>query len=333
MSPRFLAALWSRCLWRVHPCGFPSSHKWDGSFRPPKNIGHYLTSGFSMSSTSRATGARCTSHSLARCTCAGMPCLWRPVTQFGGVAPRGCIMPNCRSENVSPKRVCSQLPSSNGPVKASRRLNLGMRLLASGLLGGGVLVFWFILRAEKQRKQKLERIEQLKKMSVGQGDFSLVDHTGQPRTKKDFLGHWVLLYFGFTHCPDICPDELQKMTSVIQLLDQDITLPLVQPVFVTVDPERDNVDAVARYVKEFHPRLMGLTGSPEKVKEAGKAYRVYYSAGPKDEDNDYIVDHTVIIYLLNPDGLFTDYYNRSKTDVNMAKSIKHHMQTYTSIIS
>ncbi|KAJ1162452.1 hypothetical protein NDU88_002920 [Pleurodeles waltl] len=248
--------------------------------------------------------------------------------QFGGYVQLGLVKSECRH-----KRAFSQLPSPKGSTKTGGYPRLGMRLLATGVLGGGVLAFWLAVRAEKQRKQKMERIEQLKKLSVGQGDFSLVDHTGKPRTKKDFLGQWVLLYFGFTHCPDICPDELEKMASVINLLDQDHTLPQVQPVFVTVDPERDNVDAVARYVKEFHPRLIGLTGTTEKVKEAGKAYRVYYSAGPKDEDDDYIVDHTVIIYLLNPDGLFTDYYNRSKKDIDMVKSIKKHMQTYTSLFS
>lgn len=248
--------------------------------------------------------------------------------QFGGYVQLGLVKRECRLN-----RAFSQLPSSNGPVKTGGHLKLGMRLLATGVMGGGVLVLWLALHAEKQRKKKMERIEHLKKLSVGQGDFSLVDHTGQPRTKKDFLGQWVLLYFGFTHCPDICPDELEKLASVVNLLDQDSTLPQVLPVFVTVDPDRDNVDAMARYVKEFHPRLIGLTGTSEKVKEAGKSYRVYYSPGPKDEDDDYIVDHTVIIYLLNPDGLFTDYYNRSKKDVDMVKSIKKHMQTYTSLFS
>lgn len=189
------------------------------------------------------------------------------------------------------------------------------------------------MRREKRQREKLMRIEELKKVAVGQGDFRLLDHTGQPRSKADFVGSWVLLYFGFTHCPDICPESLEKVSRVVELLDQEARLPRVQPIFVTVDPERDDVKAVAKYVQEFHPRFLGLTGTPEQVQEAGRAYRVYYSAGPKDEDNDYIVDHTVIIYLLGPDGLFLDFYNRSKTEAQIAQSIKGHMDTYKSLLS
>ncbi|XP_069085549.1 protein SCO2 homolog, mitochondrial isoform X2 [Pleurodeles waltl] len=324
LLPKFFDAFWARGLWRLTPCASPTTFHWREPFRLCKDMSRHLSDGCSQTSKPETSlSTRSTASSLDRNISAR-----RTGMQFGGYVQLGLVKSECRH-----KRAFSQLPSPKGSTKTGGYPRLGMRLLATGVLGGGVLAFWLAVRAEKQRKQKMERIEQLKKLSVGQGDFSLVDHTGKPRTKKDFLGQWVLLYFGFTHCPDICPDELEKMASVINLLDQDHTLPQVQPVFVTVDPERDNVDAVARYVKEFHPRLIGLTGTTEKVKEAGKAYRVYYSAGPKDEDDDYIVDHTVIIYLLNPDGLFTDYYNRSKKDIDMVKSIKKHMQTYTSLFS
>ncbi|KAE8281134.1 Protein SCO2-like protein, mitochondrial Precursor [Larimichthys crocea] len=146
--------------------------------------------------------------------------------------------------------------------------------------------------------------------------------------QADFLGRWVLLYFGFTHCPDICPDELDKLSAVVSELDRDASLPPVLPVFITVDPERDDVPALARYVKDFHPRLIGLTGTPEEVKEAGRDYRVYASAGPKDEDGDYIVDHTILIYLVSPDGLFLDYYNRMKNQNQITESVRNHIQNY-----
>ncbi|KAG8440128.1 hypothetical protein GDO86_006066 [Hymenochirus boettgeri] len=210
-------------------------------------------------------------------------------------------------------------------------VSFGKRLAVTCIIGGAAISVWMYLQQEKKENQKLQRFQQLKNLAVGQGDFRLVDHTGHPRSKKDLRGKWVLLYFGFTHCPDICPDELQKMISAVSLLEKDSLLPPVLPVFITVDPERDNVEALAKYVSEFHPRLLGLTGSTEQVKQAAQAYRVYYSAGPKDEDNDYIVDHTIIIYLLNPDGLFTDYFNRGKTDQEIADSVRRHMNTYTSL--
>lgn len=223
--------------------------------------------------------------------------------------------------------------SSSQNPGSSPQIHLRTRLLITFLFAGGSVAAWLYLRAEKGQKEKLQRIEELKKLSIGQGDFHLVDHTGRARSKADFTGNWVLLYFGFTHCPDICPEELEKMSHVVELLDREEQLPRVLPVFVTVDPERDDVTAIAKYVREFHPRLLGLTGTPEQVREASRAYRVYYSAGPKDEDNDYIVDHTVIIYLLTPDGLFMDYYNRSKTEAQIAASIKGHMATYRSLFS
>eukprot|EP00061_Rhincodon_typus_P013204 g39430.t1 len=190
---------------------------------------------------------------------------------------------------------------------------------------------WYYVHLEKKQQEKVKRQEQLQKLALGQGDFNLLDHTGKSRTKKDFFGKWVLLYFGFTHCPDICPDELDKISSVVQILDVDRALPPVQPIFITVDPERDGVEEMARYIKDFHSRMIGLTGTPGQIKDLGKAFRVYYSAGPKDEDNDYIVDHTIIIYLLNPDGLFTDYYNRSKNDQEIAESIRSHMKNYVNL--
>ncbi|XP_075582328.1 LOW QUALITY PROTEIN: protein SCO2 homolog, mitochondrial [Pelecanus crispus] len=187
---------------------------------------------------------------------------------------------------------------------------------------------WLYLREEKAQRQRARRRAELRALALGQGDFQLLDQAGRARCKGDFRGQWVLLYFGFTHCPDICPEELEKLSRAVTLLEREPGLPPVQPLFITVDPERDDVAAVARYVRDFHPRLLGLTGSPEEVRAAGQAYRVYASAGPKDEDGDYVVDHTVLIYLLGPDGLFLDYYGRSKTDVQIAQSVRRHMEAY-----
>ncbi|XP_075064577.1 protein SCO2 homolog, mitochondrial [Mixophyes fleayi] len=238
-----------------------------------------------------------------------------------------CAVPGRKVFTSPPLLKTQQSGSSKAPVP------LHIRLIVSCVIGGAAVGVWGYLRWEKREKKKLERIQQLQTLAVGQGDFNLIDHKGQPCSKKDLRGNWVLMYFGFTHCPDICPDELEKLSSAVSLLDKDPMVPSVLPVFITVDPERDNVAALAKYVSEFHPRLKGLTGTEEQVKAVAQAYRVYYSAGPPDEDNDYIIDHTILIYLLNPDGLFTDYYNRSKNDQDIAESVKRHMNTYKSIFS
>ncbi|XP_070848232.1 protein SCO2 homolog, mitochondrial [Chaetodon trifascialis] len=226
------------------------------------------------------------------------------------------------------RRLLSQGPNSS---VGSHKLKLRTRLVVTLLFSGGLLGAWWFVHSEKQQKLRQQRLEQLQQVAMGHGNFSLLDHRGQRRTKKDFLGSWVLLYFGFTHCPDICPEELDKLSAVVSALDRDASLPPVQPLFITVDPDRDDVPALARYVKDFHPRLIGLTGTSEEVKQAGRDYRVYASPGPKDEDGDYIVDHTILIYLISPDGLFLDYYNRMKNQEQIAESIRNHIRNYVKL--
>ncbi|NXT72824.1 SCO2 protein, partial [Chaetops frenatus] len=186
---------------------------------------------------------------------------------------------------------------------------------------------WLYLRRQKERQQRQRRLRQL---PLGQAGFQLLDTAGTARSKADFLGGWVLLYFGFTHCPDVCPEELQKLGRALELLEElDPALPpLLQPLFVTVDPQRDGAAALARYLRDFHPRILGLTGSPQQVKEAAAAFGVYVSAGPRDADGDYVVDHSVLTFLLDPDGLVRDCYGRSSTAQEVARSVKGHMEAY-----
>ncbi|CAL8242373.1 unnamed protein product [Merluccius merluccius] len=236
--------------------------------------------------------------------------------------------------HARPAHLAASCFLSTGPgdgTQHTARIRLRTRLLVTlglgaGLAAAGGYVYW-----EKRQTLRRQRVEQLKRVAVGQGDFSLTDHTGRRRRKEDFLGGWVLLYFGFTHCPDICPEELEKLSAAVASLDRDPALPRVQPLFITVDPERDDVAAVGRYVKDFHPRLIGLTGTDEEVRRAGRDYRVYASAGPKDEDGDYIVDHTILIYLVNPDGLFLDYYNRMKSEEQICQSVRNHMKEHVTL--
>lgn len=128
-----------------------------------------------------------------------------------------------------------------------------------------------------------------------------------------------MLYFGFTHCPDICPDELVKLAAAIDDVEKR-TGKQVQPVFISIDPERDSVEKVNEYVKGFHPRLRGLTGPVEKVKEAAKAYRVYYTK-TNDDPDDYLVDHSIIMYLLDPEGQFMAFYGKNLDKAELADRI------------
>jgi len=158
------------------------------------------------------------------------------------------------------------------------------------------------------------------------GPFSLVDQTGKPVTDADYRGRFMLVYFGFTFCPDVCPTELQAMTTALDQLGPDAGK--VQPIFVTIDPERDTVAQVAPYVSMFHPRLVGLTGTKEQVADAARAYRVYYSKVPnKDDETYYTMDHSSFVYLMGPDGKFVEAFSHGTTPDKMAETIRAHLKS------
>ncbi|KAF4379097.1 hypothetical protein F8388_022184 [Cannabis sativa] len=163
------------------------------------------------------------------------------------------------------------------------------------------------------------------KAAIG-GPFNLINHQGKRVTEKDFLGKWTLLYFGFTHCPDICPDELIKLAAAIDKIKKKAGLEIV-PVFISVDPERDTIEQVAEYVKEFHPKLIGLTGDPDEIRSVARAYRVYYMK-TAEEDSDYLVDHSIVMYLMSPDMQFVKFFGKNNDVDSLTDGIIEEIKNY-----
>ena len=152
------------------------------------------------------------------------------------------------------------------------------------------------------------------------GPFTLTNQKGERVTDETFRGKYMLVSFGYTFCPDVCPAELQLMANAIDLLGAKAEK--VTPIFITIDPQRDTVSQIAGYVDNFHPRMVGLTGTPEEVKEAASAYRVYYAkAEGASTSSGYLMDHSTFLYLMDPQGLYVTHFPYGITRENLADGI------------
>lgn len=152
------------------------------------------------------------------------------------------------------------------------------------------------------------------------GPFALTNQKGERVTDAAFRGKYMLVSFGYTFCPDICPAELQLMTNAMDLLG--VKAEKVTPIFVTIDPQRDTVPQIASYVENFHPRMVGLTGTPEEVKAVAGAYRVYYArADGASTASGYLMDHSTFLYLMDPQGLYVTHFSYGITREKLAEGI------------
>ena len=136
------------------------------------------------------------------------------------------------------------------------------------------------------------------------GPFTLTDQNGHRRSDSDFRGKLMIVYFGYTFCPDVCPADLMAITQALDALGP--AADGVQPIFVTVDPERDS-KVLAEYVRAFHKSLIGLTGSPEEIRKVANAYKAFYAKTPPTRDGDYAIDHTGVIYLMGRSGEYLGF--------------------------
>ncbi|MEP7173184.1 MAG: SCO family protein [Aestuariivirga sp.] len=155
------------------------------------------------------------------------------------------------------------------------------------------------------------------------GPFTLTDQNGRKVTEKDFLGKYMLVFFGYTYCPDVCPTELQVMSAALDSLGAKADA--IQPVFISVDPERDTPEILKQYVGNFHPRLMGLTGTPAEIVSVAKTYRVFFSKVENSGSDTYLMDHSTIMYLMDPQGRFLKHFTYTNDAAALAKGLEEAM--------
>ena len=201
------------------------------------------------------------------------------------------------------------------PEIKKRLLRTLIFCLLALVIGGSV--GWFQVQMENARTvtregKPSETAMPIAGLNIG-GPFSLTNHMGEDVTEKDYEGQYKLIYFGFTYCPAVCPTELQKISRVMSALEknQPETAAKIQPLFITVDPERDRVPVMKEYVSLFHKRLIGLTGTQPQIDFVKKSYRVFATKVEDESANDYTVDHSSFIYLMGPDDTLVSMYRVS----------------------
>ncbi len=162
------------------------------------------------------------------------------------------------------------------------------------------------------------------------GPFEMTAHTGETVTDKSFGDKTLLVFFGYTFCPDVCPTTLNRVALALDELGPDAAS--VQPLFITIDPARDTQEVLADYAAAFHPDILGLRGTPEETARVAKAYRAYFAkAETEDADPEhYLMDHSVLIYLMAPEGKFLTMFSHTAEPEDIAAGIRKHLGKETS---
>jgi len=168
----------------------------------------------------------------------------------------------------------------------------------------GVVLFCDVAAAEEQPSAAQMMDDLMYGRGTVGGPFTLTDQTGRTRSDSEFRGKLMVVYFGYTYCPDVCPADLMAITQALDALGP--AAEGIQPVFITVDPERDT-RVLADYVAAFHPSLVGLTGSPEEVRKVANSYKAFYAKVPDERSGEYSIDHAGVIYLMGRNGEYLGF--------------------------
>ena len=187
-------------------------------------------------------------------------------------------------------------------------------LLLLACVAGGTL--WYL--GDVRAHRGVESVASGETVTLG-GPFSLTDQNQMLRTEKDFQGKYTLVFFGYTYCPDVCPTTLAVMAAALDKMGARADM--IVPLFITVDPQRDTPDKIKSYLASFGPRFIGLTGSPADIASVAKEYRVYYREHPGENGGAYTVDHSGVVYLMDPAGKFIANYSLETSPDRLAADL------------
>ncbi|MHA1536112.1 MAG: SCO family protein [Alphaproteobacteria bacterium] len=203
---------------------------------------------------------------------------------------------------------------------APRRARL-VRLLAAVILGAGAGFGLLALFPEdKGGPAAIVGPVTTRGVALIGGSFSLTDQHGKSRTEREFRGKYMLIFFGYTHCPDVCPTGLQDMSEALDALGPEAGK--VQPIFVTIDPKRDTPALLKDYAANFHSKLIALTGTPAAIARAAKAYRVYFARTGDKSGDDYLMNHSTFTYFMGPDGKYLTRFTHNTKPKSMAAGMR-----------
>ena len=185
------------------------------------------------------------------------------------------------------------------------------------LIGAGLLGYYQLNHQRSSLSTQASMV--LPNVPIG-GDFVLTDQNGTERSLKDFQGKLILAYFGYTYCPDFCPTELHNLSDVLKLLGSKVAH--VQPLFISVDPDRDTQDLLKTYMTHYHPSFLALRGTKEQSEKVMKDFRVYANKVLDEASTDYVLDHTTFVYLMGKDGKMLTMFRYGTPATEIARTIK-----------
>lgn len=185
------------------------------------------------------------------------------------------------------------------------------------IFGAAVFLGNRLLTSDAERAARLDRPS-----PIG-GPFALTDSTGAIRRSTEFRGRYMLIFFGYTNCPDICPATLQNVSDALGKLPRGADR--IQPIFIAVDPARDTPARLALFAQAFDKRMLMLSGTTDEVRQVAKSYKAYFTYGPKDKDGNYAVTHTSTIFLMGPDGRYADHFSSEIAIDKLARALARYV--------